>query len=404
MVMETFVLPDDFLLGTATAGLQIEGGDWPNSWTEWAERGNTRDGSSPRNANDHWNRVEDDTRLLVELGVRTHRLSVEWARIEPDPGRFSDEAIDHYRAELLLLRRHRIEPLVTLHHFTNPLWVEHDGGWLNPETADRFNRYVAHVAKKLGDLVGGWVTINEPNVYLYQGYVTREGPPGVSSVRSFFRASRVMIRAHLRAYRTIKEICGADTRVGVAHHVRRFEPDGGLMSRLVCRVWDRVFHRRFIDPMSASSDFLGVNYYTRDLVRAAFRPGTLFGVQQQPPGETNDLGWEIYPSGLFTVVKQLHERHGLPVFITENGICDRDDVLRSRFIFEHLRVVRELRDHGVPVERYYHWTLIDNFEWNEGETAPFGLYHNNFETQVRTLRGSGRYYQSICATNTVEEP
>lgn len=156
--------------------------------------------------------------------------------------------------------------------------------------------------------------------------------------------------------------------------------------------------------MSTSSDFLGVNYYTRDLVRAAFRPGTLFGVQQRPPGETSDLGWEIYPSGLFTVVKQLHERHGLPVFITENGICDRDDMLRSRFIFEHLRVVRELRDHGVPVERYYHWTLVDNFEWNEGETAPFGLYHNNFETQVRTLRGSGRYYQSICATNTVEEP
>lgn len=392
------------MLGTATAGLQVEGGDRNNSWFAWAEAGHITDGSSPVVANDHWDRLEQDIGLLRDLHVHTHRLSVEWSRVEPAPGVVDRDALSHYRRELGLLRDAGIVPLVTLHHFANPLWIDAAGGWLHRDTPERFAAHVARVVAALGDLVSDWVTINEPNVYLFEGHVLGDWPPGHRSVAEFLRGTGAMVSAHAKAYRVIHDVqgkAGRDARVGVAHHVRAFEPNGRVGSRMVAAVYNHLFHRRFIDPTSRHADFLGINYYTRDIVGVGKMPdGTGRGAV---PGADalSDLGWEIYPEGLFTVVRHLFDRHRLPIFITENGVCDRSDRVRPRFIYAHLREVRRLIDCGVPVERYYHWTFMDNFEWILGESAPFGLYACDFRTQERSLRTAGAFYRDICASRAV---
>lgn len=417
-------LPDDFLLGTATAGTQIEGGRVPGSWHRWADEGHIRDGSHPQRANDHWRRVDTDVELLRELGCHTHRLSVEWARIEPEEGRFDRAAIAHYRHELVRLREAGIVPLVTLHHFANPLWLEDDGGWLDRRIVGRFERYARRVVAELGDLVSDWVTINEPSVYLIEGYVFGEWPPGRRSVVAYLRGAKRMIRAHLAAYRAIHEAGraqGVRMRVGVAHHLRVFDPGHRFLAPLVARVLDRLVHTLFLDGMTVGrlrfpllgrlpeaqgrgpwSDFLGVNYYTRDVVRLSPRPRRGFArLEVADAAPTNDLGWEIYPAGLSRLVRPLAERYALPVWITENGTCDARDSFRSEFIRSHLREVARLVDMGLPVERYYHWTLVDNFEWLEGESARFGLVECDYPTQRRRVRESGRLYASICRTRRV---
>ncbi|MFW5689936.1 MAG: glycoside hydrolase family 1 protein [Spirochaetota bacterium] len=417
-------LPDDLLLGTATAGLQIEGGPARNQWYRWADEGHIADGSHPSRANDHWARFREDVGLLRELGVQTHRMGIEWSRIEPEEGVFDAGAIEHYREELELLRSAGIVPLVTLHHFTNPLWLEDDGGWTDPRVVDRFDRYVRRVVHEYGGLVEDWVTINEPNVYLYNGFVTGDWPPGRSSIRAFLAGAREMIRAHLRAYGTIHEIAersGRDARVGVAHHLRVLDPAGSIVTPLIARLLEHVFHGIFLEGMTCgrlrwplrgalpeaegrarSSDFLGLNYYTRDIVRFAPDPSQLFAKLDVAAGApVNDLGWEIYPAGLSRLARSLWRRYRLPIWVTENGTCDARDAFRGEFIQSHLREIVGLLEEDIPIERYYHWTLMDNFEWAEGEAARFGLYACDFETQERTLRASGERYREICRSHVI---
>ena len=410
-------LPETFLLGTATAGLQIEGGPARNSWYRWADQGHIKDGSHPSRANDHWRRYEEDVELIRRLGSHTHRLGVEWARIEPDEGVFDADALARCRREIELLRDAGVIPLVTLHHFTNPLWVEDDGGWLDERIVDRFERYVRHVVGELCDLVTDWVTINEPNIYLLEGYVLHEWPPGRSSLVDYLRGTRRMIEAHRAAYTAIHEIArerAVPARAGVAHHVRVFDPAGGFVASLLARMIEHLVQGVFLDgtingtrhrrDRGASgpgrfSDFLGINYYTRDIVRPAWAPAQGFARREVAEGRpTNDLGWEIYPEGLSRLVERYATKYSLPVWITENGIPDSRDELRASFITAHLNEVAGLVARGINVERYYYWTLVDNFEWVEGEAARFGLYHCDFETQERRLRESGKLYREICRT------
>lgn len=424
MEAEALRLPDDFLIGTATAGLQIEGGPARNSWYRWADEGRISDGSHPSRANDHWRRVEEDVGLLRELGCRTHRMGVEWHRIEPEEGRFDRVALSHYRREIELLMEAGIVPLVTLHHFTNPLWLEDDGGWLDDRVVARFARYARFVATELCDLVTDWVTINEPNVYLLEGYVLGAWPPGRRSIGDYLRGAKTMIRAHIAAYRSVHEVArsrGVRPRVGVAHHLRVFDPAGRLLTPLLARMAQRMVQSIFLEGMTCGelvfplggrlpeavggppySDFVGVNYYTRDIVGLSRDPRTLFTRMRTATGvPTNDLGWEIYPGGLARLVRACADRYALPVWITENGTCDATDAFRSDYLVAHLREVAMMIDEGIPVERYYHWTLVDNFEWIEGESARFGLVACDFPTQRRTVRSSGRLFARICATGLV---
>ncbi len=415
MTIEPFSLPDDFLLGAATAATQIEGGDRNNNWYRWFESGHVKDGSDPSVACDHWNRVAEDTALLTELGCHTYRLGVEWSRIEPEPGRFDESAISHYREELQKLRDSGIVPLLTIYHFSHPLWFEAMGGWMSRRSIECYLRFAEVVVRRLGDLVDDWVTINEPNIYLVFGYVMGVWPPGRKSIRRFFRGRRHMVRAHRAAYEMIHristELGRPQPKVGVAHHLRVFDPaTDRIADRFMARFYATMSQGIFVSAMTGTpgdggrcwADFVGVNYYSRDIVHFVPNPAIGFGRRMSLEGApVNDLGWERYPEGLYRVVRWVAERHRLPIYITENGTCDSRDAFRSRYVYDHLYQIHRLIEDGIDVRRYYHWTLTDNFEWTEGTTARFGLVYVDFETQRRAPRESARFYADICRRRAV---
>ena len=416
--MEPFALPEDFLLGTATASLQIEGGDRNNSWYRWVQTGHVKDGSSCIVADDHWNRVAEDIEIMKQLHQQTYRMSLEWSRIEPARGQFDSDAIQHYRDELQQLRDAGIRPLVTLHHFSNPLWIEDAGAWVNPAVVSLFERYTAHVVENLGDLVSDWCTINEPNVYLASGYVLGGWPPNDISITKYFRGARNMILAHIKSYLKIHEIRDSngynDTMVGVAHHLRLFDPRHGTgRERWASEMYERLFQELFVSGMCEGRllpplgsgyplgegrffDFFGVNYYTRDIVDCSSGLTSPLGkLEVREDSQTNDLGWEIYPEGLYRVCKKYWDRYHVPIFVTENGTADAQDSFRTRYIYDHLLQVSHLIEDGIHVQRYYHWSLMDNFEWLEGLSARFGIVAVNYETLERTIRTSGWFYGDL---------
>ncbi len=426
--MEPFKLPQDFLFGTATASAQIEGGDRNNNWFRFCEEGKTKDKSHCIVSADHWNRYEEDIRLMSEMNQQVYRMSIEWSRIEPSRGVYSEEAIRHYRNELELLLKNNIRPLVSIHHVTNPLWFEDMDGWANPESVSIFKGFAEKAVRSFGDLVSDWVTINEPNVYLEGAYAGANFPPQEPSLRKYFRGAKHMILAHLEAYRSIHRIRNemgfrGETLVGVAHHVRVFDPaDNKPGTRLACKLGDYSFHRIFFEgttygrllppigpggcPLGKGTfcDFIGINYYTRDVVRFTWDITRLFGdFTLKENADCNDMGWEIYPEGLYRLCKKYWLEYKLPIFITENGIPDSRDAKRAKFIYDHFVMIRRLLDEEVPVERYYHWSLIDNFEWDEGLSQRFGLIEVDYATQKRTVRKSGHFYGELAKSKEITE-
>lgn len=403
----------DLRLGVATAAVQIEGGDRNNSWYDWArQRGRIADGSSPERATDHWHRWREDTDLMVGLGIRDYRMGIEWARIEPRPGEFDDAAIARYREELAYLRERGVTPLVTLHHFSNPMWFEASGAFERPDSVDTFLRYVHVVVEEIGDLVTDWVTINEPNVYAVTGYLFGEGPPGVRSYRRLRTVLRHLAMAHCRAYRLIHDLQpGTETRVGFAHHLRVFDAlnPRNPIHRVLARTNGYLFQDALSDAMlggrfpmalggqpdgirpGAHYDYLGINYYSRTAV-SKMADGTF------PDRPVNDLGWEIYPEGIVAVAEALHRRYPGPIWITENGTCDATDAFRARYLNDHLAAIA---GSSLPFERYYHWCFVDNWEWALGEVPRFGLVHLDYETQERTVKDSGRFYAEVIAERGV---
>lgn len=400
-------------LGVATAATQIEGGHASTIWHRWAAAagGGAVDGSSPSVACDHWNRVDQDTALLASLGVRHYRLGLEWARIEPNPGEFDSVALQHYRDELSGLRAAGITPLVTLHHFNDPVWYSDEGGFLGSKALEYFIDYVEYVARGLGDLVSEWITINEPNVFALSSYYEGNWPPGHRSIPKFLRIQTQLARAHIHAYRLLHELI-PNARVGFAQHLRYFDPldPTSRFDRASAKLLQHLFQDagttasvtgHFPAPLVRPADvqrghyadFLGINYYTGSVIRG-------LGYQTRAGVPINDLGWEIAPAGLTRVLTDYHARFGLPIYITENGTADRRDAFRARYLYEHLRAAASA---GVPVERYYHWTFIDNWEWAEGQTGRFGLVALDFDTQQRTVRESGRFYADIIANGGVTE-
>lgn len=422
--METFKLNKDFMFGTATASTQIEGGDRSNMWFKWSEEGHISDSSSSITGCDHWNRVEQDTELLKTLGVQTHRMSLEWSRIEPSPRVFAPGALNHYRNEIQLLLENDIKPVITLHHFSDPIWFHDRGGWSKPENIELFIEYARYVVENLGDLVTDWITFNEPNVYIMFGYQLGLYPPGKKGLKEAFKVKAEIIKTHVGLYDLIHRIRTENgfkgkTMVGAAMHLRIFD---GLtwVGKCIARAADYFFNRQFMEGLTTGhlqfplpcrdyrnrrgqyADFLGINYYTRNIVEFAWDPTLYFHKLVTDKGlNKSDLGWDIYPEGIYRVCKTYYDKYRLPIYITENGISDKLDNRRPDFIIDHLAYLAKAVQEGVPIERYYHWTLMDNFEWLEGESANFGLYHNDFRTQERTPRRSAYLYAQLCRTKEV---
>lgn len=415
--MTPISFPDDFLFGTATAALQIEGGDKNNNWYDWSEKAKIEDGSHSVQACDHWNRIEEDVELIKGINSQTYRMGIEWGRIIPSVGKVDEKALEKYRFEVELLLKNNIKPLVTLWHFSQPLWIEAIGGWVNPKVKDHYLDLVKIVVEYMGDVVSDWITLNEPNVYLLFAYFEGTWPPGKKGdLKGYFKAAGHFIEAHQAAYKLIHSIRKKKglnkTSVGAAHHLRVFHPlNNTWLERRSIGLISRVFQNIFLEGMTKGkvlfpikakveemtcSDFVGVNYYSRDIIKGSLNPAILFGERLLKEGcEVNDLNWEIYPEGIYQITKEMYQRFKLPIFITENGTCDKEDAFRKKYIRDHLVQLHKAISEGVPILRYYHWTLMDNFEWVEGNAARFGLYHNDFDTQKRTLRDSGLYYAKV---------
>ncbi|HET9782412.1 MAG TPA: family 1 glycosylhydrolase [Candidatus Dormibacteraeota bacterium] len=403
--------PKGFLWGTSSAAHQVEGDNRNNEWWEWEQTpGHIANGDRSGIANDSYNRYREDISLLREMNQNAHRLSIEWSRIEPSEGVFDSKQIRHYRDVLGEMREQSIRPMVTLHHFTSPLWFVRKGGWTSSDAHRAFIPFVNRVADDLGDLVDLWCTINEPSIYAAQGWINGEFPPGRhGDLVGQYRVTSNMHRAHELAYTAIKRR-RPDAEVGLSHHKFLFLPAtphrrdrmAAAAARLVTDRWP-VGPGRLHRVVEATCDYIGIAHYWAQL--CAFdpsRPQDQFVRRFNPPdGEPTEMGWVSNPTWMRQVLGEL-KRYGKPVYVTENGISTADDSVRERYLTEVLANIQLSIQDGVDVRGYFYWTNADNFEWARGYTIHFGLIAVDRKTLERTIRPSGRRYAWIAAANALE--
>ena len=420
--------PKDFLWGVSTAAHQVEG-DNSNQWSDWELAGRIKSGDSCGKACDWWENAERDFDIARDMGIQALRLSLEWSRIEPEEGCFDPAALHRYRQMLEALHQRGIEPIVCLHHFTHPRWFEQRGAFLRADAPQLFERFTREVVKAVGDLCRFWVTFNEPNVYAACGYVLGEFPPGrKGQLLKALRVNRVQARAHVQAYRVIHELV-PEAKVGWAQHYVVFEAVPGMANRWVAGLLDRLFNHTFFDLIETGGlgfpfgllngrddevkgccDFVGLNVYGRFHVAFDLRSARTFfanvfvpeHVPQGDPGVDRPYG-EAYPRAISEAVKRAAGL-GKPIYIMENGVPDAEDQIRPWLIVNVMRELHALIAQGYDIRGYLHWTLTDNFEWNEGWKLRFGLVALDPETQQRTMRSSARLFSEIVRGNGVAIP
>lgn len=417
MAKARMTFPSDFLWGAATSAHQVEGHNTNNDWWQWEqEESRILQGHTSGAACNWWENAEQDFQAAARMGTNAHRLSVEWSRIEPEPSVFDDSALQRYRQMLQALHALDIEPMVTLHHFSNPQWLVEKGDFSSDVVVDYFQRFTARVVDALGDLVPKWITINEPLVYVFNRYLEGTFPaPQEKGWAAASRALRHLLRCHAAAYRIIKNAY-PQSIVGVAKNLIVFDPrpDGNPLDRWWARNLSWVYNdwwmqamrdgrlrwplgRGRIEGLADAYDFIGINYYTRFYARFP----RLYERSWPEDATISDGDYgEIYPEGLFRVIKHVR-RYGKPIYITENGVPDAGDHLRPAFLLTHLREVWRAVSFNWRIMGYYHWSLIDNFEWERGWTQRFGLIGLDTGTQERTLRDSGRLYGEICHSGSI---
>jgi beta-glucosidase len=388
-----------FLWGAATSSHQIEG-NTRNDWTRWEESGHVVNRERSGRSTNHFANPDADLVLFSQLGWNAYRFSIEWSRVEPAPGAFSTPAIKRYRNIVDTLRRLRIEPLITLHHFTLPQWFADLGGFFASDAERYFLDYVSYVLDHLGDAVKLWITINEPMVYTVKGYTEGSWPPGERNLAKGWHLTNRLIDLHQKTYQIVKQRF-PDSLVGLSHHLAYFMPYSGfsLADRTMTSLIDRVFNWRFIDKVQNHQDFLGINYYTRQWISA--RRG-LMPIMAKPGARVTQMGWEVFPEGLYHMLQHL-KRYRKPILITENGIATDDDNDRQHYLIAHLEQIAKAQSEAIDIRGYFYWAALDNFEWAEGYRPRFGLIGVNYETLERNPRPSATVYREIIAMNQ-EQP
>ncbi|MDA8344396.1 MAG: family 1 glycosylhydrolase [Thermaerobacter sp.] len=384
--------PEGFLFGAATSSHQVEGGNDNCDWWDWELAGGSKDPSG--NACEHYSRFPEDIALLRRLGLNSYRFSLEWSRIEPEPGRFETKQLEHYREMALACRAQDVEPIITLHHFTLPRWLSAQGGVLAPGSTERFAAFCNAATDALEGAARYIITINEPMVLVLMGYLDGVWPPGRKSPAAAAAAAMRLVRWHRAAYACIHDR-HPDMLVGIAKHWIDFQPldRANAVHRRGAALQNYLFNRWYLRAIRDAYEFIGLNYYSTRYV-TGLRTGEPLASPDEPHTE---MGWSISPQGFERSLRALRE-YRRPILVAENGIASSDDAQRQRYIVDHLTAVRHAMREGVPVIGYQYWSLLDNFEWAEGYRPQFGLFHVDRGTQERTVRQSGRLYGEIAST------
>lgn len=402
--MKNLKFPKNFLWGSAISAYQTEGGNKNSDYEVW---GKIKGIEVAGTACDHYNRFIEDLAIAKGLNHNAFRFSIEWARIEPRKGKFSKRELDHYKKVLQEIRKRGLKSVVTLYHFTLPSWLSKIGGWENPKAIDYFIRYTNYVVENIGGMIDYIITINEPFVYCMHAYLLDDLPPARKSLMKLFKVLFKLIKAHKKVYIQIKN----KVRVPVGYsknvpYITAFKKNN-ILDRLMAKLLEYLFNGITLKSLSRSTDFIGLQYYNRARIQFKLSGDHLhlfneWGVENVERGKrVTDMGWEIYPEGIYNVLKRLG-KYNLPIMITENGLADESDKFRKDFIKYHLINVNHAIREGVKVIGYLYWSLLDNFEWKAGKSKRFGLvkidYKDGFRRRVRDSAG---YYSEICRRNEV---
>ena len=425
MIDAVYHFPPGFLWGCAVSPYQTEGNNPNSTWVSF-EQEPGRVAQPCGLATDWWSggRWKEDFNRAAEGDQNAFRMGVEWSRVQPAPDSWDEHALDKYRAMAQQLVEYGIKPMVALHHFSDPIWLAEEGGWENEKVVQQFAAYCRKVADALKAYVGLWLTINEPNVYIVSGYLGGGGaagvfPPAKNNLGAAFRVGYHMLRAHAAAYRAIDEV-QPEARVSMAIHYRDMQPlkpwlpldqwvtrlqvhafNDAIPEAVSTGVYRSFAGRRAVPEARGTLDFYGLNYYTGHQVRFnLLKPKSFFGEGRYRKGvETSEGGFlALEPDGFWRALKWVR-RFKLPVMITELGVNDRQDDLRRRFLALHLRQLWRAANASWGMEGFFHWTLVDNWEWERGWTQRFGLWELDPETQARRKRPSADFYAAICREN-----
>lgn len=405
------IFPKRFFWGASTSSHQVEGGT-VNQWSVWelahakelAQTAHQRLGSLPNwdkikaqaedpsnyvsgRAVDHYHHYREDFKLASSLGLNAFRFGIEWSRIEPEEGSWNEEAIKHYKNYIADLRKQNLEPFLNIWHWTFPSWFSEKGGFKNSANLKYFERFVAKVAEELIDDVTYIITINEPNVYASFSYGLGEWPPGEKNWLTFLRVYRNLTKVHNRAYKILKQH-KPSAQIGVAQQLANIQakrPHNVFDE--VSTKWMRYFWNWwFINRIHRYQDFVGFNYYFTDYY-------TGFLSRKNPKVPVSDLGWYMEPEGLYPLLVRTWVRFKKPIFITENGVADANDQYRRWWIEESIVAMERAISEGVDLRGYFHWSLLDNFEWAYGWWPKFGLVAVDRENGMkRTIRPSAKWF------------
>src|ERR1035437_2827950 len=422
--------PDGFLWSTATAAHQVEGDNTNSDWWEYENRPNSPCYEPSGSAIEHYKRYTRDIALLAKLGFNTYRFSVEWARIEPSEGVFDGAQLDHYRRAVEAVRKAKLTPMVTLNHFTLPLWVAKQGGWLAPTTPALFERFTRKVVAALGDNVGWYCTINEPGMVALGGYMGGfTFPPGLTGLANWKQSISTLKEAHRRSRAVIKEL-RPDARVGQAHAMHECEASAGGVP--VMNYLRRMNEDTFLEA-GEDDDFVGVQNYTRMSVDLPIVGRPIFGAAlavpaleprlaarararqksgptgqdspDAPPVRRTQMAWEFRPQAVAAAVRRAASvLPGKPIVVTEHGVSTDDDAEHVEVITEGLAALHAVIADGIPLRGYTHWSAFDNFEWAQGYRIKFGLIGVDRTTQERTVKPSGRLLGEIARSNKLLVP
>lgn len=412
--------PKGFLIGASTAAHQVEGNNVNSDYWAMEHMEYTSFNEPSLDAVDHYNRYEEDIKLLAEAGLNAYRFSIEWARVEPQPDVYDEGAIEHYRKVLECCHKNGVEPIVTMHHFSSPKWLIEQGGWEAEETIEKFADYCRVVTEELGDQMHYVCTINEANMGLQIAAISKrymkmmqnqtnaessvqvginiENPMmermkkqamenaqifGTPQPQTFVsqrtdEGDILVMRAHQAAKAAIRAV-KPDLQVGItlSLHDIQIQPGG---EEEAAREWNEEFMHYI--PYIKDDDFFGLQNYTRTLM------GTDGSLPVPEGAETTQMGYEFYPQALANVIHKAYEELHIPIMVTENGIATSDDTRRIDFIEQALDGVKTCLDDGIPVLGYCHWSLLDNFEWQKGYSMTFGLIAVDRTTQKRSPKPS----------------